>query len=82
MRHCYDELLSRNPNAQGRIQTRFVISPDGTVSDVCLSDFTLNDDATVRCVLSEFSRINFEPAAGYVAVVYPLAFEPGPAPAN
>jgi hypothetical protein len=78
MRRCYEELLSRNPDARGLVQTRFWIEPDGSVSQACIADATLNDEKAARCVLAEFSSITFAPARGYAVIVYPIRFDPNP----
>jgi hypothetical protein len=76
LQRCYTDLLSRNRDARGRIETRFVIAPDGTVSDACITDATLNDQMAANCVLRQFSSLQFGSANGYVTVVYPIRFSP------
>jgi hypothetical protein len=73
---CYNALLARNRVARGLLQTRFIITPEGTVSNACVSVATLDDDVAAECMLDAFSRLNFGPAKGSVVVVYPIRFEP------
>jgi hypothetical protein len=77
-RNCYEQGLSRNPNLEGRVQVRFVIGRDGTVSNVQKGDSDLPDGGVVSCVVSAYYGLNFpQPDGGIVTVVYPIMFQPG-----
>jgi hypothetical protein len=74
---CYRRALSHDPKAAGRVETRLVIDPDGSVSSACIQKTTLNDGDAVACMLDEFRAIRFGPGKGSMTVVYPLSYSPG-----
>ncbi len=77
-RNCYEQGLSRNPNLEGRVQVRFVIGRDGTVSNVQQGGSDLPDSGVVSCVMGAYYGLNFpQPEGGIVTVVYPIMFQPG-----
>ena len=77
-RNCYEQGLSRNPNLEGRVQVRFIIGRDGSVSNVHSGDSDLPDSGVVGCVISAYYGLSFpEPEGGIVTVVYPIMFQPG-----
>lgn len=77
-RSCYELGLSRNPNLEGRIQVRFIIDRDGTVSNAQNGGSDLPDSAVVSCVIGAYYGLNFpQPEGGIVTVVYPIMFQPG-----
>lgn len=77
-RSCYELGLSRNPNLEGRVQVRFVISRDGSVSNVQNGGSDLPDAGVVGCVIGAYYGLNFpQPEGGIVTVVYPIMFQPG-----
>lgn len=53
---CYQSELRRNPNLQGKLVVRFVISPQGTVESVTIVSSTLNNDRTESCVVNRIRR--------------------------
>jgi hypothetical protein len=77
-RSCYELGLSRNPNLEGRVQVRFVIGRDGTVSNVQNGGSDLPDAGVVGCVVGAYYGLSFpQPEGGIVSVVYPIMFQPG-----
>jgi len=77
-RMCYEQGLSRNPNLEGRVQVRFVIGRDGSVSNVQNGGSDLPDSGVVSCVISAYYGLSFpQPEGGIVTVVYPIMFAPG-----
>lgn len=77
-RLCYSQGLTRNPNLEGRVAARFVISRDGSVSSVSNGGSDLPDGAVTSCVLSAFYGLTFpQPENGIVTVVYPILLAPG-----
>ncbi|MFZ5892653.1 MAG: AgmX/PglI C-terminal domain-containing protein [Myxococcota bacterium] len=77
-RACYQTGLSRNPNLEGRVAARFVISRDGSVSNVANGGSDLPDASVVSCVLSAFYGLSFpQPENGIVTVTYPMMLSPG-----
>ncbi|HEX4334813.1 MAG TPA: AgmX/PglI C-terminal domain-containing protein [Polyangiaceae bacterium] len=76
-RGCYEDGLRTNPNLEGRVTARFVISRDGSVGAVQSGGSDLPDARVVSCVLRAYSSITFpSPKDGIVTVTYPLAFSP------
>jgi hypothetical protein len=74
---CYEQGLRRNPNLQGRVAVRFVISRDGAVADARNGDSDLPDVSVVQCVVAVYYSLSFPaPEAGIVTVNYPIAFSP------
>jgi hypothetical protein len=83
MRTCYEAGLRRNPNLEGRINTRFVIDLDGHVSDARAVGAPFPDEQTARCVLDRFAALTFPPPqGGIVTVVYPIIFKPDADPTS
>jgi hypothetical protein len=77
-RMCYEQGLARNPNLEGRVQVRFVIGRDGSVSNVANGGSDLPDSGVVGCVISAYYGLSFpQPEGGIVTVVYPIMFAPG-----
>jgi len=77
-RNCYEQGLSKNPNLEGRVEVRFAIGRDGTVSNVQRGNSDLPDSGVVNCVIGAYYGLNFpQPEGGIVTVVYPIMFQPG-----
>jgi len=77
-RQCYENGLRTNPNLTGRVTARFVISREGSVSNVQNGGSDLPDSGVVSCVVSAFYGLSFPtPEAGIVTVSYPIMFSPG-----
>jgi hypothetical protein len=78
VRLCYEDGLRANPQLQGRVTTRFVIAPDGSVSSSQDAGSTLPAPAVVACIVRLFGKLSFpQPEGGAVQVVYPLELVPG-----
>lgn len=77
-RLCYEQGLTRNPNLEGRVMTRFAIARDGSVASASNAGSDLADSAVVGCVVSAFYGLSFPtPEGGIVTVAYPILFSPG-----
>lgn len=77
-RVCYENGLRTNPNLQGRVTTRFVISREGTVANAANGGSDIPDPGVVSCVVSAFYGMSFPaPEGGIVTVSYPIMFSPG-----
>ncbi len=77
-RMCYENGLRSNPNLTGRVTARFVISREGSVSNVQNGGSDLPDAAVVSCVVQAFYGLSFPtPENGIVSVSYPILFSPG-----
>lgn len=81
---CYEELLTRKKDAQGRVEMSFTIVADeklgGILEDVQADhgDGGLADERMTTCMRESMSSLAFRPPAhgGYVTVVYPIVFSP------
>lgn len=77
-RLCYEQGLAKNPNLEGRVQVRFVIGRDGSVSNVGNGGSDIPDSGVVSCVIRAYYGLSFpQPEGGIVTVVYPIMFSPG-----
>jgi hypothetical protein len=75
IRACYQRRLAADPDQTGRVVVRFVIAPDGSVSEARDDGSTLTNPSTISCIIGVFIRLRFpEPDGGSVTVVYPLHF--------
>jgi outer membrane biosynthesis protein TonB len=78
IRHCYEQLLQRSPNASGKMAVNFVINTGGRVQSVAVTDSTISDSMMRGCVTGKISRWAFpKPRGGSsVTVNYPFVFNP------
>jgi hypothetical protein len=77
MRLCYEAGMRRNTSLQGRVETKFVIELNGTVTTSALQCTTMPDDVAVDCVVDAFRKLEFPSRkGGTVTVVYPIIFRP------
>ncbi|RZA13801.1 MAG: AgmX/PglI C-terminal domain-containing protein, partial [Proteobacteria bacterium] len=78
IRHCYEQLLQRSPNANGKIKVAFVIGPAGTVISSAINSDTVGDSAMAGCVNGKVQRWKFPTPRGGVKVDvnYPFVFNP------
>ncbi|HVY29201.1 MAG TPA: AgmX/PglI C-terminal domain-containing protein [Polyangiaceae bacterium] len=76
-RRCYVSGLGRDPNLRGDVVVRFIIQPDGKVSQAENDDGNMPDDYVVACVLRAFRALSFPQAEGApLTIEYPIAFTP------
>jgi hypothetical protein len=76
-RGCYEAGLARNARLMGLVSVRFVIEPDGTVSDARDFGSNLPDLEARACVVRAFTDLKFKPpSGGVVTVVYPIMLMP------
>lgn len=78
VRHCYNEALTRDPTAAGRVTMQFVISPTGAVSNAVVGDSDIEDAELGRCIAKAVKRWTFPVSAdaGNALVNYPFVFKP------
>lgn len=78
-RACYERGLARDPTLSGRINVRFVIARDGSVSSAAVSDNEIPDCDVAGCLLPVYRSLKFPKpeGGGVVTVVYPIMFAPG-----
>jgi len=78
IKYCYEVQLNRNPSLAGKVTVLFTIDGTGTVVDGQVSETTLNNADTEKCMLAKIRRWKFpEPAGnGIVKVNFPWIFKP------
>jgi pSer/pThr/pTyr-binding forkhead associated (FHA) protein/outer membrane biosynthesis protein TonB len=78
IRHCYETLLQRSPNANGKIKVNFTISASGSVSATSINSDTIGDTNMAGCVTGKIVRWKFPTPRGgqQVQVTYPFVFNP------
>lgn len=78
IRHCYELLLQRSPNAAGKVAVNFVIGLDGRVQTATVGNSTIDDPIMRGCVTGRVARWKFpNPRGGQsVTVNYPFVFNP------
>lgn len=78
IRHCYEQLLQRSPNAAGKMAVQFVVGTAGRVQSVSVTDSSISDSMMRGCVTGKIQRWPFpKPRGGQpVTVNYPFVFNP------
>jgi len=78
IRHCYEQLLQRSPNANGKIKVNFIIGADGRVTSSNIGSDTVGDAVMAGCVTGKIVRWKFPTPRGgqNVNVNYPFVFNP------
>lgn len=78
IRWCYELRLMDMVKIEGRVLTRFVISPEGKAGQATLEESTLNDATVEACMLARIPTWTFpKPKDGKeVVVTYPFLLEP------
>ncbi|MCA9529775.1 MAG: AgmX/PglI C-terminal domain-containing protein [Myxococcales bacterium] len=74
VRFCYEQQLNARPDLEGRVLTRFIISPTGTVQAATIAESTLRNANVEQCIARAVERWTF-PApegGGIVVVTYPF----------
>lgn len=75
IRHCYERSLLTHPELDGRLMTRFLINPAGTVIGSSVVESSLRHAETESCVTNVLRRLTFpETDGGMVRVNYPFEF--------
>lgn len=76
-RMCYENGLRNNPNLNGRVSVKFVISRDGSVMQAMNSGSDLPDAQVTSCITNAFRTLSFPaPESGIVTVGYSIALSP------
>ncbi len=80
LRYCYQRELTQDPSLAGRVEVKFVVARDGTVSSASVASSTLGNQAVDSCIVGRFLRFRFpEPRGGGIVVVrYPFVFQAAP----
>lgn len=76
-RACYEQELQRYGRLEGRLELRFTIEPDGSVSGITVVQNELNRSVEA-CVIRQVSQLRFSKPDGGVCVIrWPFRFQPG-----
>jgi TonB family protein len=77
IKYCYEVELQKNPSLSGKVTVMFTIDATGAVAENKISETTLHNLATERCMLARIQRWRFpEPAGGgEVNVTFPWFFK-------
>jgi len=78
IKYCYEVELQKNPSLSGKVAVVFTIDSTGAVTETKVSDTSLHNGATEKCMLARIQRWRFpEPAGGgEVNVTFPWIFKP------
>lgn len=78
LRACYQKELAKKPELGGAMVTAFTISPQGTVSQVQVSQSNLQNPELNVCIVDVMRSLQFPPPEGgeTIQVRYPLAMSP------
>ena len=78
-RECYEDGLRRDPRLQGSLAVYFVIESDGRVTRQEDRGSNLPDRDVVACVVDKWGSLHLpNPEGGFLTVVDPIIFNPGP----
>ena len=77
VKFCYEQQLNSRPDLQGRVTTKFVISPTGSVQSAMVGSSSLRNEAVESCIVRAVRRWTFPaPDGGGVVVVnYPFLLD-------
>jgi TonB family protein len=77
VKFCYEQQLNARPDLSGRVTTRFVISPTGSVQSAMVANSSLRNEAVESCIVRAVRRWTFPaPDGGGVVVVnYPFLLD-------
>jgi TonB family protein len=77
VKFCYEQQLNARPDLQGRVTTKFVISPTGSVQSAMVDSTSLRNEAVESCIVRAVRRWTFPaPDGGGVVVVnYPFLLD-------
>lgn len=64
-RACYDKVASKNPKLEGDVDIKFVIDPQGALTDVAVDPAHTNvgDEAIGKCLVDIVKTLKFPPSA-------------------
>ncbi len=76
LRACYNRGLLRDPNLSGRVETQFVIGPNGEVTAAVVTGGSLVEGEVRRCIQRSIRRWTFPAARTHepTRVHYPFTF--------
>ena len=76
IRYCYQRELVKDPTLSGQIVVKFVVSPQGDVTNSNIMSSSMDSSEVEACVAGRFKRFFFfEPRGGGIVIVnYPFLF--------
>ncbi len=76
LKKVYESMLKRDPNLGGKLMVKFVIMPDGSVTNVAIVKSTTGNATFDKRIVSYVKRWKFPPISGGgpVEVVFPFVF--------
>ncbi|MCB9625350.1 MAG: TonB family protein [Sandaracinus sp.] len=76
VKFCYEQALRARPDLEGRVTTRFMISPTGAVAASVVQSSTLQNGEAEQCITQAITRWSFPAPSdgGMVSVTYPFVF--------
>ncbi len=76
VKFCYEQALRERPDLEGRVTTRFMISPTGAVAASVVQSSTLGNGEAEQCITQAITRWSFPAPSdgGMVSVTYPFVF--------
>ena len=78
IRACYNQALTKDPKASGKVVIDFTIGEQGTVTKSTVAANDLKDASVSVCMSSVITGWVFpKPDGGHVEVTYPFVLEPG-----
>jgi hypothetical protein len=78
VRYCYENELQRQPNLRGRIEVRWRVARNGTVSSASIGSSTMHNGRVEGCIVRQVRRWRFDqPDGGEVSVNFPFIFGTG-----
>jgi hypothetical protein len=78
IRACYNQALTKDATASGKIVIDFTIGEQGTVTKTAVASSDMKDAGVPTCMSSVIAGWVFpKPVGGQVDVTYPFVLEPG-----
>jgi outer membrane biosynthesis protein TonB len=78
VRYCYENELQRQPSLRGRIEIRWRIARNGSVSSARVGSSTMHNARVEGCIVRQVRRWRFpQPDGGEVDVNFPFIFGNG-----
>jgi outer membrane biosynthesis protein TonB len=78
IRHCYEEALQLEPDLEGRIKVKFVITASGRIGEISAPQNAMENADMTFCIFLKMLRWKFSPPRNgqNVTVMYPFVFHP------
>ena len=72
---CYESALGEKPDLEGIVRVRFLIQPDGKVSEAKVESHTLDSPELETCLLEKVKDFTFPRWRGQpISILYPFIF--------